>query len=92
MKIEDFNALSDDEKAAVLASAEANEQKLSDITAERDSFKAENDKLTADNMAKATELQKTKELNFTLARQVDVSKSIDTEQELYDFIKGVKER
>ena len=92
MKIEDFNALSDEEKAAVLAGAEANEKKLSDITAERDSFKAENEKLNADNTAKSAELQKTKELNFTLARQVDVNKSIDPEQQLYDFIKGVKEK
>lgn len=92
MKIEDFNALSDEEKAAVLAGAEANEKKLSDVTAERDSFKAENDKLNAENTAKSAELQKTKELNFTLARQVDVNKSIDPEQQLYDFIKGVKER
>ena len=92
MKIEDFNALSEEEKAAVLAGAEANEKKLSDITAERDSFKAENEKLNADNTAKSAELQKTKELNFTLARQVDVNKSIDPEQQLYDFIKGVKQR
>ena len=92
MKIEDFNALSDEEKAAVLTGAEANEKKLSDITAERDSFKAENDKLNADNKAKTAELQKTKELNFTLARQVNVNDSIDPEQQLYDFIKGVKQR
>ena len=43
---------------------------ISDLEAERDSLRAENDKLIAADKDRAEELRKTKELNFTLARQV----------------------
>ena len=43
---------------------------ISDLEAERDSLKAENESLVAADKERAEELRKTKELNFTLARQV----------------------
>ena len=43
---------------------------ITDLEAERDSLKAENDKLINADKERAEELKKTKELNFTLARQV----------------------
>ena len=46
-------------------------QQLSDLEAEVASLKEENQKLLADNAEKVQELQETKKLNFTLARQVD---------------------
>ena len=46
-------------------------QQLSDLEAEVASLKEENQKLLADNAEKLQELQETKKLNFTLARQVD---------------------
>lgn len=42
---------------------------ISDLEAERDSLRAENDRLIAADKERAEELRKTKELNFTLARQ-----------------------
>lgn len=42
---------------------------ISDLEAERDSLKAENEELIAADKERAEELKKTKELNFTLARQ-----------------------
>ena len=88
MKLEDFNALSDEEKATYLNTIDAANKQIEDLTAERDSFKSENEQLrtTADNTAK--ELKATKELNFTLARKVSVDK-VDDETALYNFIKGV---
>ncbi len=43
---------------------------ISDLEAERDSLRAENESLVAADRERAEELRKTKELNFTLARQV----------------------
>ena len=50
---------------------ERQSQQLSDLEAEVASLREENKKLLEDNTKKDTELQETKKLNFTLARQVD---------------------
>ena len=50
---------------------EKQNQQLSDLEAEVASLREENKKLLEDNTKKDTELQETKKLNFTLARQVD---------------------
>ena len=42
-----------------------------DLTAERDSLREENAELIAARDAAQTEVQETKKLNFTLARQLD---------------------
>lgn len=88
MKLEDFNALSDEEKAALLTSYEQTETSLTDLTAERDSLRTENESLRAEKAKTSEELKKTKELNFTLARKVDTRKATDPEEVLHNFIKG----
>lgn len=44
---------------------------ISDLTAERDSLSEENAQLRAERDTSAAELQETKKLNYTLARQID---------------------
>jgi len=90
MKLEDFNNLSDEEKATYLASMDGVSKQLEDVTAERDSFKSENSSLIEQNTAANNELKATKELNFTLARKINVGPAKDPEQELYEFLKGVR--
>lgn len=90
MKLEDFNNLSEEEKATYLASIDGVSKQLEDVTAERDSFKSENSSLIEQNTAANNELKATKELNFTLARKINVGASKDPEQELYEFLKGVR--
>lgn len=90
MKLEDFNNLTEDEKATYLNSIDGINKQLEDVTAERDSFKAENSSLIEQNTASNKELKATKELNFTLARKINIGAQTDPETELYEFIKGVR--
>ena len=90
MKLDEFNALSDEEKAATLAAAEQTTKQLEDVTAERDSFKNENEALRTQATESAKELKATKELNFTLSRQINVGASKDNEETLHDFMKGMR--
>ncbi len=91
MKLEDFNALTEEEKATYLSSVEAQEKEVINLTAERDSFKTENDTLKTQAEANAKELKATKELNFTLARKIDVADSSNDDEEiLFNFMKGIK--
>ena len=90
MKLEDFNSLSDEDKAAYLNSVDNATKQIENLTAERDSFKTENASLMEQNAASTKELKATKELNFTLARKINVGSEEDPETTLYNFIKGVK--
>ena len=56
------------------------EHDRSDLTAERDSLRAELDTLKQQQAETARELQETKRLNFTLARQVDTGKQKTLDQ------------
>ena len=87
MKLEDFLNLTEDEQSAVLTAAEEQDTKLSDLEAERDSLKAENEKINTLIRTVKSELQKTKELNFTLARQVKREPEKDTETLIHDMFK-----
>ena len=87
MKLEDFLNLTEDEQSAVLTAAEEQETKLFDLEAERDSLKAENEKINTLIRTVKSELQKTKELNFTLARQVKREPEKDTETLIHDMFK-----
>lgn len=89
MKLEDFNLLSDEDKTTFLASIESNEKTISDLTAERDSFKTENEQLTAEIEKNNKELKATKELNFTMARKINTGPKDDPETALYNFMKGM---
>jgi len=55
---------------------------IEDLTAERDSFRSENDTLKNQLAAARDELQKTKELNFTLSRRIDGGKKKTLEENL----------
>ena len=88
MNLESFNALTDAEKNALLESIDANNQKLSDLEAERNSLLTENNSLKETTAKQTEELKQAKELNFTLARNVGNHKPTDPEETLYKFIKG----
>lgn len=74
MVFEDFNKLSDEEKKAYIEASNSNEKIISDLTAERDSLKkeVEENRITIEEGKK--DLAATKELNYTLARKIDVNK------------------
>ena len=91
MKLEDFNALSDEEKTNYLSGIETDQKKIDDLTAERDSFKTENDSLRSQVEQTNKELKATKELNFTMARKINTASSNeDPETQIYNFMKGMK--
>ena len=56
------------------------EHDRSDLEAERDSLRAELDALKESNAKTVAELQDTKKLNFTLARQIDTGKAKTLDQ------------
>ena len=75
MKLDHFNTLTDDEKAKLLEGYEALETSLKDKEAEYNSLKTEFETIKAGSEKLEGELKQTKELNFTLARQIDSSKN-----------------
>lgn len=75
MNLEDFNKLSDEEKSTLLSTYEKTEKDLSDKEAEINSLKTENDSFKETITKTEEELKKSKELNFTLARNADTSKN-----------------
>ena len=87
MKLDEFNALTDEEKATYLSSIENTQKSIDDLTAERDSFKTENSELQASLAASEKELKATKEMNFTLARKISTAPEPDAEADLYNFMK-----
>jgi len=87
MKLEEFNALSDEQKSAFLEGVDNYEKQIDDLTAERDSFKTENETYKTQLDASTKELKATKELNFTLARKINNAPEKDVETQLHDFIK-----
>ena len=90
MKLDEFNALNDEDKAAYLSSIENTQKSIDDLTAERDSFKNENAELQASLAATDKELKATKEMNFTLARKISTAPEPDAESDLYNFMKGFR--
>lgn len=70
MNLEDFMKLTQDEQAAILVSAADMERKISELEAERNSLDTDYKKQVDLIQQLKTELQKTKEVNYTLARQV----------------------
>ena len=83
--ITNISDMTDEQLRELLASAAG---QISDLEAERDSFKEENEKLKADYNKSSEELQNTKKLNFTLARTLDVSgKTKGVEDTLHEMFK-----
>lgn len=89
MKLEEFNALSDEEKTTFLTSVETDQRSITDLEAERDSFKTENTELKKQLEANNKELKATKEMNFSLARKINTSPQNDDETTLHEFMKGI---
>ena len=90
MKLEEFNLMSDEEKTAYLTSIETTQKSIDDLTAERDSFKTENDNIKAQLEANNKELKATKEMNFTLARKINTAPEEDADTTLFNFMKGIR--
>lgn len=65
---------------------ESQNRQIEELTAERDSYKTENEKLTDAEKDLREELRKTKELNFTLSRHVS-REPVNAEKAFADFIK-----
>lgn len=70
MNLKEFNELSDEDKSALLTKINETLILYDDMEAERDSFKTENEKLQKELSDIKSEMKKTKELNFTLARSI----------------------
>ena len=85
MKFEDFKALTEEEQQAVFTSMEEKGILYDDMEAERNSFKSENEQLKAENSEVKAEIKKTKELNFTLARQFKSEPVQSAEDILHDM-------
>lgn len=92
MNFEDFNKLSEDEKKAFFDTISENEKKTSDLTAEVSSLKKEleENRITIEEGKK--DLAATKELNYTLARKINLQKDQKSfEETLHEaFGKGGK--
>lgn len=82
MNRDDFLLLSEDEQSAFLQSQEEEAGRITDLEAERDSFKSENATLKAEREKLEKELKSTKELNFTLSRKFDNSADKKSAEEI----------
>ena len=88
MKYEDFKALTEEEQQAAFTALDEKGVLFDDMEAERDSFKTENEKLRSEISEVKAEMKKTKELNFTLARQFKSEPEKSAEDILHEmFIK-----
>lgn len=90
MNFEEFKALTEEEQNAVFTAMEEKGILYDDMEAERNSFKAENDKLKQENLDVKSEMKKTKELNFTLARSVKTEPPKSAEDILHEMFIGGK--
>lgn len=88
MQLDDFLKMTPEEQTAFLTSAADAQRTIDDLTAERDSLKTENETFTQQLNANAEELKKTKELNYTLARQISREPAIDEDAEITKILKG----
>ena len=90
MNFEEFKALTEEEQNAIFTAMEEKGILYDDMEAERNSFKAENDKLKQENLDVKSEMKKTKELNFTLARSVKTEPTKSAEDILHEMFIGGK--
>ena len=85
MTFEEFKSLSDEERYAAFTANEEKAILFDDMEAERDSFKKENESLLSEISDVRSEMKKTKELNFTLARQMNSKPEKSAEDILHDM-------
>lgn len=79
--------MTEEEIQALQTALEEQTQQLANLTAERDSLKEENSKLSEDMKEREKELAETKKLNFTLARQVDRGPKAGVEEVINSLFK-----
>lgn len=82
MDFEEFEKLTIEEKTALYKDMTDKLKTLEDVTAERDSYKSENESLKNDNNEKTEELKKTKEMNFTLARRINTETKRESAEDI----------
>lgn len=87
MTYEDFKTLTEEEQKTIFTAMDEKGVLYDDMEAERDSYKSENERLAAENKEVKGEIKKTKELNFTLARQVKTEPAKSAEDILHDMFK-----
>lgn len=88
MKFEEFKQLSEDEQHAVFTEMQINKDDLMNAKAELASFAADNKAIEDENKHLIEELQKTKEMNFSLARKLNVGgEKADAETLIYNMFK-----
>lgn len=90
MTYEDFKTLTEEEQKAIFTGMDERGILYDDMEAERNSFQTENDKLKEELSELKTEMKKTKELNFTLARSVKSEPEKSAEDILHDMFIGGK--
>lgn len=89
MNLEDFNKLTDEEKSALLAAADKANSDLKEREIEIESLKNENTTFKETITKQEDDLKKTKEMNYTLARNMDTRKNrMSFEDALHGLMKG----
>ena len=86
MTREEFLNLSDVEQTALLNNFEQLGNDINDVTAERNSLQSDYDKQVTVIAELRSDLQKTKEVNYTLARQVR-KEDVEPESLLHEMFK-----
>ena len=87
MKYDEYKELSDEEQKAYFEALDEKGVLYDDMEAERDSFQKENEKIKKELSDVKAEMKKTKELNFTLARQFKSDPEKSAEDILHDMFK-----
>lgn len=81
MTYEEFSTLSAEEQAAVFVDSRT----VDDLTAERDSYKTENEQLQQQLAELREDNRKTKEMNYTLTRKLSVEPRKTAEEYLNEM-------
>lgn len=85
MTFEEFKELSEEEQKAMFSAMDEKTVLFDDMEAERNSFEKENKDLLSEVSTIKDEMKKTKELNFTLARQMNSKPEKSAEDILHDM-------
>lgn len=85
MTYDEYKSLTEDEQKAIFEGMDDKSVLYDDMEAERDSFKSENEKIKSELLELKGEMKKTKELNFTLARQINSKPEQSAEDILHEM-------
>lgn len=87
MTYDEYKTLTEEEQNALFNAMDEKAVLYDDMEAERDSFKKENDQIRKEITDLKAEMKKTKELNFTLARQMNTKPEQSAEDILHEMFK-----